>query len=106
MELENGRLLELNWLSGAVARFDDELGVPTSQLDGLLFQVTSRSDRRWQIRVRKELPHSLDEFFLPGEIENESPKGNVHIYFSIVTALVLSVLFTVIVGFTGKAPSG
>jgi 2-dehydropantoate 2-reductase len=29
MDLENGRRLELNWLSGAVARFGDELGVPT-----------------------------------------------------------------------------
>lgn len=29
MDLENGRPLELNWLSGAVARFGDELGVPT-----------------------------------------------------------------------------
>jgi 2-dehydropantoate 2-reductase len=29
MDLENGRRLELNWLSGAVAHFGDELGVPT-----------------------------------------------------------------------------
>jgi len=29
MDLEDGRPLELNWLSGAVARFGDELGVPT-----------------------------------------------------------------------------
>jgi 2-dehydropantoate 2-reductase len=29
MDLENGRRLELNWLSGAVAQFGDELGVPT-----------------------------------------------------------------------------
>ena len=29
MDFENGRPLELNWLSGAVARFGDELGVPT-----------------------------------------------------------------------------
>jgi 2-dehydropantoate 2-reductase len=29
MDLENGRRLELNWLSGAIAQFGDELGVPT-----------------------------------------------------------------------------
>ena len=29
MDLEGGRRLELDWLSGAVARFGDELGVPT-----------------------------------------------------------------------------
>ena len=29
MDLEHGRPLELNWLSGAVAQFGDELGVPT-----------------------------------------------------------------------------
>jgi 2-dehydropantoate 2-reductase len=29
LDLENGRRLELEWLSGAVARFGDELGVPT-----------------------------------------------------------------------------
>jgi 2-dehydropantoate 2-reductase len=29
MDLENGRPLELNWLSGAVAQFGDEMGVPT-----------------------------------------------------------------------------
>jgi 2-dehydropantoate 2-reductase len=29
MDLENGRRIELNWLSGAVAQFGDELDVPT-----------------------------------------------------------------------------
>jgi len=29
MDLESGRRLELEWMSGAVARFGDELGVPT-----------------------------------------------------------------------------
>jgi 2-dehydropantoate 2-reductase len=29
MDLENGRRLELDWLSGAVSRFGDQLGVPT-----------------------------------------------------------------------------
>jgi hypothetical protein len=34
----------------------------------------------------------LDETFLPGDIEYESPKGNIRIYFPIVTAIILSVL--------------
>ena len=38
----------------------------------------------------------LDETFLPGDIEYESPKGNVRIFFPIVTAIVLSVLITLI----------
>jgi 2-dehydropantoate 2-reductase len=29
LDLENGRRLELDWLSGAVARFGDDLGAPT-----------------------------------------------------------------------------
>jgi hypothetical protein len=40
----------------------------------------------------------LDETFLPGDIEYESPKGNVHIYFPVVTALALSLVFTLILG--------
>jgi hypothetical protein len=36
----------------------------------------------------------LGEAFLPGDIKYESPKGNVRIYFPIVTAIVLSALFT------------
>jgi Protein of unknown function (DUF2905) len=48
----------------------------------------------------------LDESFLPGDIEYKNPKENVVVYFPIVTAIALSVLFTVILGLTSKAPSG
>jgi hypothetical protein len=34
--------------------------------------------------------------FLPGDIKYESPKGNVRIYFPIVTSIVLSILFTLL----------
>ena len=34
--------------------------------------------------------------FLPGDIKYQSPNGNVRIYFPIVTSIVLSVLFTLI----------
>jgi hypothetical protein len=39
------------------------------------------------------------ESFLPGDIKYESPNGNVRIYFPIVTAIILSILFTLIVRF-------
>jgi DUF2905 family protein len=39
------------------------------------------------------------ESFLPGDIEYQSPNGNVRIYFPIVTSVVLSVLFTLILRF-------
>src|SRR5215469_397597 len=39
------------------------------------------------------------ESFLPGDIKYESPDGNVRIYFPIVTAVLLSILFTLILRF-------
>jgi hypothetical protein len=39
--------------------------------------------------------------FLPGDIKYESPKGNVRIYFPIVTSIVLSVLLTLILRLFG-----
>jgi hypothetical protein len=47
----------------------------------------------------------LDESFLPGDIKYESPKGNVRIYFPIVTAIILSILFTLILRLISKASS-
>jgi Protein of unknown function (DUF2905) len=41
------------------------------------------------------------ESFLPGDIKYESSNGNVRIYFPIVTAIILSVLFTLILRFIG-----
>jgi Protein of unknown function (DUF2905) len=43
--------------------------------------------------------------FLPGDIKYESPNGNVRIYFPIVTSLVLSVLFTLILRFVSPRPA-
>jgi hypothetical protein len=42
--------------------------------------------------------------FLPGDIKYESPNGNVRIYFPIVTSLVLSALFILILRFIGPRP--
>jgi len=41
----------------------------------------------------------LGESFLPGDVKYESSNGNVRIYFPIVTAVLLSVLFTLILRF-------
>jgi len=41
------------------------------------------------------------ESFLPGDIKYESSNGNVRIYFPIVTAILLSILFTLILRFIG-----
>ena len=41
------------------------------------------------------------ESFLAGDIKYASPNGNVRIYFPIVTSIVLSVLFTLILRFIG-----
>ena len=45
------------------------------------------------------------ESFLAGDIKYESPNGNVRIYFPIVTSIVLSVLFTLILRFIGTKRS-
>jgi hypothetical protein len=41
------------------------------------------------------------ESFLAGDIKYESPNGNVRIYFPIVTSIILSVLFILILRFIG-----
>jgi Protein of unknown function (DUF2905) len=43
--------------------------------------------------------------FLPGDIKYESPKGNVRIYFPIVTSIVLSILFTLLLRFISPWPA-
>ena len=45
----------------------------------------------------------LDETFLPGDVKYESPNGNMRIYFPVVTAILLSILFTAIIGLIRKA---
>jgi len=45
------------------------------------------------------------ESFLPGDIKYESPKANVRIYFPVVTSIVLSVLFILILRSIGARPA-
>jgi hypothetical protein len=44
------------------------------------------------------------ESFLPGDIKYESSKGNVRIYFPVVTSIILAALFTVILRFIRPRP--
>ena len=44
--------------------------------------------------LRPDVMHGLS--FLPGDIQYESPGGNVRVYFPIVTSIVLSVVLTLI----------
>jgi DUF2905 family protein len=47
--------------------------------------------------IKSESPHGyLPPVLLPGDIKYESANGNVRIYFPVVTSIVLSVLFTLI----------
>jgi hypothetical protein len=47
----------------------------------------------------------VDETLLPGDIKYESPEGNVRIYFPVVTALALSLVFTITLGASRRAGS-
>ena len=40
--------------------------------------------------------------FLPGDIKYEGPGGNIRVYFPIVTSIVLSVAFTLILRLFGR----
>ena len=51
------------------------------------------ADRRAAAR-RPDVTPGLS--FLPGDFKYESPNGNVRIYFPIVTAILLSLVFTLV----------
>jgi Protein of unknown function (DUF2905) len=58
------------------------------------------SDIKLRSAIANEKPEGtallLEETFLPGDIKYESPNGNVRIYFPIVTAILLSLVFTLV----------
>ena len=45
----------------------------------------------------------VDETLLPGDIKYESPNGNVRIYFPIVTAILLPLVFTFVLRASRRA---
>ena len=58
------------------------------------------ADRRAAAR-RPDVTPGLS--FLPGDFKYESPNGNVRIYFPIVTAIALSLVFTLILRASRRA---
>jgi hypothetical protein len=55
-------------------------------------------DRAADRRAAGEKPNVTPGLsFLPGDIEYESPNGNVRVYFPIVTSIVLSVVLTLMI---------
>ena len=95
----------IDWLADRNRRADTN--IPNAR-PGWAFLSGDRSatSSGWAFRsaIANENPKGtvpLDETFLPGDIKYESPNRNVRIYFPIVTSLVLSVLFTLILRFIG-----
>jgi hypothetical protein len=96
-------LVLVDWLAGRQAqRWTDIPNAPVGW-------ATLSSNIKIRSAMANERPKGtarlLDESFLPGDIEYESPKGNVRIYFPIVTAIVLSILFTLILRFIRPRPA-
>jgi Protein of unknown function (DUF2905) len=86
----------IDWLSDRDRRADT--GIPNAPAGWSFLSA----DIKVRSAVANENPKgtaSLGEAFLPGDIKYESPKGNVRIYFPIVTSIILSVLFTLILRF-------
>jgi hypothetical protein len=96
-------LVLIDWLADRRRRADTSIpNVPAG------WSLLS-SDIKIRSAMANESPQGtallLDESFLPGDIKYESPKGNVRIYFPIVTAIILSILFTLILRLISKASS-
>jgi hypothetical protein len=96
-------LVLIDWLADRHRRADTS--IPNEPAGWSLLS----SDIRIRSAMANESPQGtaplLDESFLPGDIKYESPKGNVRIYFPIVTAIILSILFTLILRLISKASS-
>jgi hypothetical protein len=96
-------LILIDWLAGQHAK--SWTNIPNASAGWTLLS----SNLKIRSAMANESPQGtapmLAESFLPGDIEYENSKENVVIYFPIVTAIALSVLFTVILGLTRKVPS-
>jgi hypothetical protein len=90
----------IDWLADRDRRADT--GIPNAAAGWSFLS----GDVKIRSAVANESPKGtapLGEAFLPGDIKYESPKGNVRIYFPIVTAILLSILFTLILRFFSQA---
>src|SRR5215469_5048717 len=81
-----------DWLAGRRARTIETNSPSTWSLVS--------SDIKLKSVMANEKPEEtavlLDETLLPGDIKYESQNGNVRIYFPIVTAILLSLVFTMV----------
>jgi Protein of unknown function (DUF2905) len=89
----------VDWIADRDRRADTD--IPNAKLE---WAVLSSDFKIVGSAIAYENPEGTvppGESFLPGDIKYESPNGNVRIYFPIVTSLVLSVVFTLILRFVG-----
>ena len=94
-------LVLIDWLADRHRRADTS--IPTAPAGWSLLS----SNIKIRSAAANESPEGtaplMDETFLPGDVKYESQNGNVRIYFPVVTAILLSILFTVIIGLVNKA---
>ena len=94
-------LVLIDWLAGRQAESWTNIPGAAAGWDSLSSNIKIRS------AAANESPEGtaplLDETFLPGDVKYESQNGNVRIYFPVVTAILLSILFTAIIGLINKA---
>jgi hypothetical protein len=93
----------IDWLADRDRRADTNVPNATSE-----WAFLSGDIKIARSAVANEVPKGIvppGQSFLPGDIKYESPKGNVRIYFPIVTSIVLSVLFTLILRFISPRPA-
>ena len=81
-------LVLIDWLADRHRRPDT--GIPNAPAGWSLLSSNIKIRSAMANESPKGTAPLLDETFLPGDIKYENPKGNVHIYFPIVTGIVLS----------------
>ncbi len=89
----------IDWLADRDRRADTDIPNATSGWAFLSGDIKIASSAIANESPKGTVPPG--ESFLPGDVKYESPNGNVRIYFPIVTSIVLSVLFTLILRFIG-----
>ena len=91
----------IDWLADRDRRADTNIPTPGSALLSGDIKIARSA-------MANENPKGIvppGQSFLPGDIKYESPKANVRIYFPVVTSIVLSVLFILILRFIGARPA-
>jgi hypothetical protein len=89
----------LTWLADRDRRADTSIPSATSEWAFLSGNIKIARSAMASENPKGTVPPG--DSFLPGDIKYESPNRNVRIYFPIVTSIVLSVLFTLILRLIG-----